>query len=342
VSAEAAVVIVWVCSALIGLWLTGVVYRYAVAHAILDIPNVRSSHSAPTPRGGGIAIALIGCGAGLAAVALGWLRPTEAAGLVGGGALVAMVGWLDDRRPRSPAFRALAQFIAAIWLLGCAGQVPAMTGGVFAIARLVGLTLVVVWSVNLFNFMDGIDGIAGGLGLVAATGGTALLLDAGLPGLALCSAAIAGSCAGFLRWNWSPAKIFMGDAGSNVLGFWFGGIAVLSQGSGGPDIGVWMLLGGCFVADATITLLRRLARGERWYEAHRTHAYQRAVTAGFTHAQVSATTMGLTLLLFALGMMVWRGRVPLSIGAGIGGGVLLAAYLWVERLQPMPPRSTPT
>ncbi len=313
--------------------ITGLVYRYALTHAVLDIPNDRSSHQTPTPRGGGMSIALVGIAAFVASWALGLLSLATMIGLTGGGAAVAVTGWLDDHSPLRAATRALVQVLASAWLLLWAVDLPVTPMGVGT-----GLFLVVVlvWCVNLFNFMDGIDGIAGGQGAVAAAAGALLLYQAGAAGLALGAAALAGACLGFLAWNWAPARIFMGDVGSNVLGFWFGALAVLSQQTGGPPLWLWMVLGGCFVADATITLVRRVVRGERWYDAHRTHAYQRAVQSGFSHRQVSGATILLTLIFASLTIAVQCGVVTPLIGGGVPVLLLAATYLWIERRRPMP------
>jgi Fuc2NAc and GlcNAc transferase len=315
--------------------ITGLVYRYALTHDVLDIPNDRSSHQTPTPRGGGMSIALVGLAAFVASWALGLLPLATMIGLTGGGAAVAVTGWLDDHSPLRAATRALVQVLASAWLLLWAVDLPVTPMGVGT-----GLFLVVVlvWCVNLFNFMDGIDGIAGGQGAVAAAAGALLLYQAGAPGLALGAAALAGACLGFLGWNWSPARIFMGDIGSNVLGFWFGGLAVLSDRAGGPPLWIWILLGGSFVVDATITLIRRMARGEQWYAAHRIHAYQRAVQSGFSHAQVSLAIIAFALVLAGLALAVQRSLLSPAGAIGLAGGLLGGAYLWIERRNPMPPR----
>jgi Fuc2NAc and GlcNAc transferase len=133
-----------------------------------------------------------------------------------------------------------------------------------------------VWLVNLYNFMDGIDGIAGVEAVCAAGFGAGLLATHGMPGLAAVAAVLAASCAGFLFWNWPPAKIFMGDVGSGFLGFSFGLLAVGSARQQAPLLWPWLILLLLFVVDATVTLLRRFFGGERWYEAHRSHAYQHA------------------------------------------------------------------
>jgi Fuc2NAc and GlcNAc transferase len=147
--------------------------------------------------------------------------------------------------------------------------------------------------------------------------------------------AIAAASGGFLAWNWAPAKIFMGDVGSGLLGFLFGTLAVASERAGGVPLLLWVLLLGVFVFDATVTLLRRVVRGERWYDAHRSHAYQRAVRAGWTHARVSSAVLLLTAVLGGLAAAASR-RPGLALPGFLAGMALLAVvYLFVERRNPM-------
>lgn len=318
--------------------LTGWVRRHALQRDLLDHPNERSSHTAPTPRGGGLALAIVTLAGTLVLAAAGALAWPAAIGLVGGGALVAGIGWLDDLSPRHAALRAGVHAMAAAWLLYWiggvgmlrlgAGPVPLGTfGNLLALGA-------IVWSINLYNFMDGIDGLAGGQAVLAAGTGAALLA-AGAPGLASLSAVVAGAGLGFLWWNWAPARIFMGDVGSGLLGFLFAALAILSDQGGGPGILTWAMLGGVFVADATLTLLRRMLRRERWYAAHRSHAYQRAVVSGWSHARVT----GAALALGGLGVLLaWAGHAwpgwfwPALVGDAV---LLVGVYLLVERRAPM-------
>jgi UDP-N-acetylmuramyl pentapeptide phosphotransferase/UDP-N-acetylglucosamine-1-phosphate transferase len=253
--------------------------------AVLDVPNQRSSHAVPTPRGGGIAI--------IGAVAVAWVG-MWLAGVVAPGSLVvvldmlalAAVSWIDDLRGLSPILRLLAQVaavVAGFWVLPrgtlLQGWLPP---GLDAVATV----LIWVWFANLFNFMDGIDGIAGceavaiGLGLV-------LVLNFGVArdiGTAAPAAAIAAASLGFLLWNWAPARIFMGDVGSVPLGYVLGYLLCSMARNGWWKAA--LILPAYFLADATLTLLRRLLRGERVWQAHREHFYQRAVQRGLSHRAV--------------------------------------------------------
>jgi Fuc2NAc and GlcNAc transferase len=318
--------------------LTGVTRRIAVARAILDLPNERSLHQQPIPRAGGVSIAGTVTGALLF---LGWgglLAGDEVLGLLGAALLVAVVGWIDDLRSLPTRLRASVHALAGIWFLAWTGGFHAIRIGDETIQLGLagdGLALVgIVWSVNLYNFMDGVDGIAGGQGVIAAGLGALLLVPA-QPGLGLLAAALSGACLGFLVWNWSPARIFMGDVGSGLLGFLFAALALLSERNGGPTLLVWAFFGGVFIFDATVTLLRRAMRGERWWAAHRSHAYQRAVQSGWGHARVASGIIGLAAAMGALGIVVARIPELLPWCAGAALVVLIAFYLAIERRFPM-------
>jgi Fuc2NAc and GlcNAc transferase len=320
-------------------WLmTRQVRRFALARDMLDVPNERSSHAVPTPRGGGIAIVV----PVLATVALaGWvgeLAPGTAVALGGGGSLIAAVGWLDDRRGVRASARALVHLVAACWAVVWMGGMPVLDVGVAplwmgAAGSVLGV-IGIMWMTNLFNFMDGIDGIAGGEAFSVALIGAAILLLGGSPGLASVALAIAGASAGFLAWNWAPARIFMGDVGSGFLGFQFGAVAVAAQTEGTPLL-LWVLILGVFCTDATVTLIRRVARRQVWHAAHREHAYQRAVQAGWSHARVSTVVLTLNLLLGLLALLALRFPATLPLLAIAALALLGGVYRSVERLRPM-------
>jgi Fuc2NAc and GlcNAc transferase len=338
-----ALIVVGACGFLASLVLTGLLRRYAVILSLLDYPNSRSSHTEPTPRGGGLAIVLI-IVAGLAILADKRIVAYEVAlALLGGGAMVAVAGWVDDRRGLLAPFRLLAHVAAGCWTVWWLGGMPTLMVGSYSIelgfAGSILAVLGIVWAVNFYNFMDGIDGLAAGeaasVGLLGA-----VLLAPWNPSLAVVAALVAGSAAGFLPFNWAPARIFMGDVGSGFFGFLFAALAVASERVGALPALIWLLLLGVFFADATITLLRRLVRGEKWYAPHRLHAYQRAVQGGWSHAGVTGAVLGLNA---GLGVMAWRiTREPELLFPMLGGaGVVLAIiYLVLERWSPMPSRSS--
>jgi UDP-N-acetylmuramyl pentapeptide phosphotransferase/UDP-N-acetylglucosamine-1-phosphate transferase len=291
--------------------------------AVLDLPNERSSHVVPTPRGGGIAVIGTSVVAWLALWAGGIVAP--AAGVVAlAAAGLAAVSWLDDLRSLSPSLRLLAQFAAVaagIWVLPHGALLQGwLPPGLDPLAA----ALLWVWFANLFNFMDGIDGIAGseaaaigiGVVLLAAIGGGIDL------GLAAPAAVLAGAALGFLVWNWAPARIFMGDVGSVPLGYLLGfllfGLAARGQWQAA------LILPAYFLADATLTLLRRLARGERVWQAHREHFYQRAVQRGFGHAEVVLRVVAADIVLIGCAWVAATGGGFAALGvAALTVGVLL-------------------
>lgn len=315
--------------------LTGWVRRYALRSSMLDLPNSRSSHQLPTPRGGGLAIAVTVLPAIASASALGWLPANQAVALAGGGVPVALVGWLDDRRGVGAITRLMVQAVAAAWSLWWLGGLPTLRVGSallpLGIAGVALGILAIMWATNCFNFMDGIDGLAAGEAMTVGAAGTLLLMSGGGPGLAIVPLLLAAASAGFLPWNWAPARIFMGDVGSGLLGFLFGSLAVASENAGALSALGWTTLLGAFVFDATFTLLRRAWRGERWYQAHRSHAYQRAVQSGWSHSQVTATIL---LVNIALAALVWVARARPSLAAPMGltaVAFLAGIYFAVQR-----------
>ena len=290
--------------------------------ALLDRPNERSSHTVPTPRGGGIAVIGASLAAWLLLCAAGVLPPTTIVVALASGGL-AVVSWFDDLGGLSPAVRLLAQFIAVaagIWALphGTVFQ-DWLSPGFDAVAA----GLLWVWFVNLFNFMDGIDGIAGS---EAAAIGIGIVLVSGTRdyGSSLPATAIAAAALGFLVWNWAPARIFLGDVGSVPLGYLLGFLLYTLALRGQWQAA--LILPAYFLADATITLLRRLVRGERVWQAHREHFYQHAVQHGLSHAAVVRRVIAANVVLIACALAATHhlGFVALGVAA------LIVAVLLVE------------
>jgi Fuc2NAc and GlcNAc transferase len=325
--------------------IAGRVRRYALDRSLLDVPNHRSSHVAPTPRGGGLAIALVALGGTALAGVWGLVPARFAIAAIGGGALIAAVGWLDDRRGLSAVARALAHVVAALWTVAWLGGISTLDLGAASV-RLGwwGVPLAtagIVWMTNLYNFMDGIDGLAGGEAAIVGGVGGSLLLATGQAGLALVAWLVAAASVGFLAWNWPPAKLFMGDVGSGLLGYLFAAVALASDNAAGPPVLVWLILTAAFTADATITLVRRALRGERWYAAHRSHAYQRAVQCGRSHLRVTSSVLLLDLALCGLASVAWRWRGLSLLALAAAFALVGLVYVVVERQCPMYPSSTP-
>lgn len=277
-------------------FLTMQVYRYALKAQWLDLPNTRSSHVRPTPRGGGISIVVVSLLGVLALATWGAIDWSLAMALTGGGAAVAFIGFLDDRRSTSVRVRMGVHTAAAVWsvfLLG--GLAPMQVGEQLVDLGVLGdllAVIAIIWTLNLFNFMDGIDGIAGSEAAFMGTAGAILAWLGGAPG-AVCAAAllIAAASLGFLAWNWPPAKIFMGDVGSGYLGFAVAVVALAQQRHTPEAVFVWLILGGLFFCDATATLVRRVLRGQRASEAHRSHAYQWLSRRWGSHRKVTLTAL---------------------------------------------------
>jgi Fuc2NAc and GlcNAc transferase len=273
--------------------LTGLVRGLASRHGLLDLPNERSSHTAPTPRGGGIAIVIAsGFGLGLLG-AFGAVEPTLIGAVLGGGIAVATVGFMDDRQRLSATVRLAVHAIAAVCALVVLGGLPVMQIGAtlfrfgwggFAIGA-----LGIIWVLNLFNFMDGIDGIAATEAVFVLAGGALLSRISGTGVAASNGALVIGAASlGFLLWNWAPARIFMGDVGSGYLGYVIAVLAIASARDNPAALAAWLILGGVFFCDATVTLIRRLLRGERVSQAHRSHAYQRLARRWQSHGRATA------------------------------------------------------
>jgi len=313
-------------AALTAAWLgTGLIRRYALSSNLIDVPNKRSSHTLPTPRGGGMAIVVVFLFSIGALFALGRLTTAQSWALFGAGAWVALVGFVDDHRHIPAGWRLLAHFLGAGWgLYGLGGFPPLQLFGqaidLGVVGHVIGL-FYLVWLLNLYNFMDGIDGIAGIEAITVCVGGVLLFLLSGNEGLWLEPALLAAACAGFLIWNFPPAKIFMGDAGSGFLGIVLGLVSIQSAWLNPNLLWSWLCLLGVFIVDATWTLWQRFRRGERLHEAHRSHAYQFAARRFGSHKAV-------TLFVGAVNLF-WLLPLAVSIGLGLLNGMLglVLAYL---------------
>lgn len=279
---------------------TGAVRTYALTHRLVEMPGPRHSHTVPTPHGGGLAIAATFLCALLVLLGLEAMPVALFTALFGGGFVVAAVGFLDDHKPAPAKLRILAHFAAGAWGLYWLDGLPPLSIGDSVLnlgtAGYVIGTVAIVWLLNLYNFMDGIDGIAA-VETISVAGAACLLMTtsqahAGWLWLAL----ILASTAGFLPWNWPPARIFMGDIGSGFLGFVLGVMAIYTAQAGALTVWAWMILLGAFIVDATATLMTRMVRGRRWYEPHRTHAYQHAAQRWNSHKRVTLAVLSINIL----------------------------------------------
>ena len=279
--------------ALVSLLLTAVLRRYALRRSIIDIPNARSSHTVPTPRGGGVAIVLTYAFSLFVLALLQWVPIAESVALLGAGLLIAVIGFMDDHGHIAARWRLLGHFVAAGWALFWMQGLPPITVFGFSLnlgwfGHLIG-AFYLVWMLNLYNFMDGIDGIASLEAICACVGLSLIYFFSGYETLIWSPLLLAMAVAGFLYWNFPPARIFMGDAGSGFLGIVLGGFSIQAAWIGSEFFFAWLIMLGVFVVDATFTLARRLARGDKVYEAHRSHAYQFASRQFGKHLPVTVS-----------------------------------------------------
>jgi UDP-N-acetylmuramyl pentapeptide phosphotransferase/UDP-N-acetylglucosamine-1-phosphate transferase len=291
---------------------------------VLDNPNARSSHARPVPRGGGLGFVPV--------ILLGWWLLTPGAAAVPpavliGALAIALVSFADDLRGVPIGVRLAVQAAAIAAVLATAPMGPVVSAALPPIADRLIAGLLWLWFVNLFNFMDGIDGIAASEAAIIA-GGIAVLafLHPELVLPAREAVVVGAAVLAFLLFNWPPARMFMGDAGSVTLGFLLGWLLIETAAAGAAPAAILLPL--YFSADATSTLLMRGWRRENIAEAHRSHAYQRAVDRGQSHALTTLTVVGLgaALILLALLSVTWP--APALVGGPLLAGALIA---WQRR-----------
>jgi UDP-N-acetylmuramyl pentapeptide phosphotransferase/UDP-N-acetylglucosamine-1-phosphate transferase len=284
----------------------------------LDEPNERSLHAHPVPRTGGIAIL---AGSALAAPIVGgelWLPMLLAL-------LLAVLSFYDDVRGLRTRTRLLAHFTAAALLVWY------VMSPMNLVAMLV-LVLAVVWVTNLYNFMDGADGVAGGMAIIGFGAYAAGAWLAGHYALAALCMAIAAASAAFLAHNFHPARIFLGDVGSIPLGFLAAALGIVGWRDDVWPLWFPLLVFGPFNADATITLVKRLLRREKVWQPHRDHYYQRIVRMGLGH-RAAALIGYVVMAICAAAALLGRGQSPTlqALAFGAGTAVLAAMALWVDR-----------
>lgn len=334
------ILVMIVLSVLLAWGITGWIQHRAVMLHLMQKPNARSSHIQPTPNGGGLGIVVAGSlvGIGLTVFA-GWVLGWVVLGLA---LLLAVVGLRDDIQPLSARLRLVVQVAVCMGLLFALGDVPSISfadTGAFVLDGwvLTGLLLLAgVWWINLYNFMDGIDGIAGVQAvfmLLSAAVLSALVHPESMPSpiwmFMLC---VVSATLGFLLLNWPPAKIFMGDVGSTWLAFIVFALALLSIQLGWLSYATWLVLAAVFVTDATVTLLTRMLSGEHWYQPHRNHTYQKFARRWHAHRPVTLLAIGINVLWLipvAGACVVWSqwvlGWVLLAYAPLVVGAVVLGA-----------------
>jgi len=318
-------------------WLiAGVIRRHAITLSLVQSPNHRSSHVVPTPSGGGIGIAVAGTLTGALAA---WQAGPGLWAVVAGGAVIAVLGFVDDIRDLSSRLRFGIQALLVTLLVCTAGAWPDLSSFAGVIPGVVVVPVLLfagIWWVNLFNFMDGIDGLAASEGIFILAGALALWMavvpEASTDPVWLWSFCVLAACAGFLLHNWPPARIFMGDAGSNFIALVIFGIALYTVAHGHLNYVSWLILAAVFVADATVTLCRRMLEGQSWLSAHRSHAYQRLSRRWNSHRRVTMSVMAISLawllplawLSLALptmaGWILLVAYMPILVGVFLAGG----------------------
>lgn len=308
---------------------------WTLKRGVLDHPNERSSHTAPTPRGGGLVVAIVILTAYLLAslfvdLEISW-------GFLAGSLIVVVISWLDDIYTISFVWRLLAHSAAAACLMTDLGHLSfvATTGSTAPFdLGLIGIPLTflwVIWLINAYNFMDGIDGIAGIQAAAAAVGWMLAGLATDSSATFVLSGTILLAALAFLLHNWSPARIFMGDAGSAFLGFAFASLPLIFRGGQTNDNGTAAIIGvlvvWMFVFDSVLTLFRRLINGEKVWQAHRQHLYQRLVISGYSH-QRTTIIYGLFSIIVAVLAGLSAGEYPrvpvyVSVAAAVASSVIL-------------------
>ncbi len=315
----------------------GLVRQILLRHQILDHPNERSSHLGATPRGGGIALVAILLPAWLLAVLR--VDPDDCSWQIAAGVLgLAAISWLDDIRGVGPFPRLFVQIIVAATAVAVL-KAPVFQGLLPPLLDNVAAVFLLVWFINLFNFMDGIDGLS-------AVEAAAIGLGLFLIGLVLGKfgvgqwqgLAIAGAALGFLIWNWSPARVFLGDVGSIPIGFMLGWLLLQAASQG-----AWaaaLILPLYYLADGTITLLRRLIQGANVLAPHRQHFYQQAVRRGHSHAKVAGLVAALNVALVAHALVVVARPQTATLPALLSAGALVIGVLTWMALAPAPAQSS--
>jgi UDP-GlcNAc:undecaprenyl-phosphate GlcNAc-1-phosphate transferase len=331
-----------------------IIRRWAIKRSLLDIPNERSLHSVPTPRGGGMAIAavlIVGVALGLS-----WevgREPPDWVGFLLGLLVVTAAGAIDDLTALSARARLFVHFLAAVVFVAFYGDVGKVAlpfigelnlgwlGAPISLFWIVGLT-------NAYNFMDGIDGIAAGQAIVAGGAWIVVCSALGLPSLTVLCVLLVGASLGFLPFNLPRARMFMGDAGSTVLGFTFAASPILVyRETGDTHVPVFAVL--CvapFVFDSALTMVRRALRRENLLLPHRSHLYQRLVRSGYSHGTVSLLYTGLAFItgLMGIGYLTADdsyGSIILLVAVA-GLFALAVGVTWIERARLRRSRRTPS
>tara|TARA_B100000959_G_C14924865_1_gene601094 strand:- start:136 stop:1161 length:1026 start_codon:yes stop_codon:yes gene_type:complete len=272
---------------------------FALNKNILAIPKDRSLHSVPIPKGGGIIIGATFL-SGLLLLLLINIVPSElAVALLGGGIALVIVGFIDDLREVEPVIRFIIQFLVSFWALYWLGGMPEIEIGPWVLKQswvlhLIG-SLGIVWFINLFNFMDGVDGMLASNASLFSLMGALALFWLGHSSLSVILVLLVASLTGFLIYNWAPAKVFMGDSGAAFIGYTLAVIALYSVSERMLNFWTWIILMGYFVADTTTTMVIKIVTVRGWFhEEHRSHAYQQLALMWKDHRRTTFFVLGIT------------------------------------------------
>jgi UDP-N-acetylmuramyl pentapeptide phosphotransferase/UDP-N-acetylglucosamine-1-phosphate transferase len=306
---------------------------------ILDQPNDRSLHTRPTPRSGGLAILSAVYVCGIATIY--WLgqSPDSAYGWIAGASLlVAGVSYIDDRLTLPTGFRFIVHTLAAVLIVfgGFVISYLEFPGLEMSLPYWIGVILTllfIVWMLNLYNFMDGMDGFAGGMAVFGFGTFAIMGWTAGHDAFLAVSLIIAAASAGFLFFNFPPARIFMGDVGSSTLGLLAATLSLWGARDGIFPFWIALLVFSPFIVDATVTLFRRLLRGDKIWQAHKTHFYQRLVQAGWGHRKTVLFEYAIMLGCAVTSLWSLRAPAQIQLAAFCGWAVAyLLFFFWVGRL----------
>lgn len=287
---------IYITLLILSLFLTYFIKNYMIKKSLVATVNERSSHTVPTPHGGGIALSVTWF---IGLVYLYFMGQIESnlffALLVG--AIISIISFFDDIYELSPKIRLIAQAVVALGGLYFLGGFETFSFGIFDISNPILTNIfaffMIIWFINLYNFLDGINGYAGSQAVFLALAG--FVLFGGNHFLVL-----AVSTLGFLYWNWNKAKIFMGDVGSTLLGYNIAIFTIYYANQEATDFWIWIILFGLFWFDATLTLIRRKLNKEKLSQAHKKHAYQRLTQSGWSHFKVTNYSIGINLILFGI------------------------------------------
>ncbi|WP_375724530.1 glycosyltransferase family 4 protein [Arcobacter sp. KX21116] len=280
----------------VSLFLTYLIKNYAIKKSLVAHVNDRSSHTTPTPHGGGIAIAITWF---IGLIYLYFTKQIDQtlfyALLVG--VIISVVSFFDDLFELSAKLRLIAQSLVSLFGLYILGGLGSLDFGLFSIDNQIFTNIfaffMIIWFINLYNFLDGIDGYAGSEALFLSLAGFILFEENHFLVLAV-------AVLGFLIWNWHKAKIFMGDVGSTLLGYNIAIFTIYYANEESTNFWIWIILFGVFWFDATLTLYRRKKNGEKLSQAHKKHAYQRLTQSGWSHSKVVIASIFINILLFVI------------------------------------------